>query len=110
MIRFSDTETISEALQRYFEYYGFKKGGYDDKWFRIKFIGPFVLTLPNIKPRVDAVKLHDIHHILTEYIADLRGEAEIGAWAQAATDTNASDRVVNTFSMDSPSRTIRGSN
>ena len=83
-IRFSDSEIVRDALQRYFDHYHFNNGGYNDKWFRIKFFGPFVLVLPNIKDRVDAVKLHDIHHLLTEYVADLRGEAEIGAWEIAA--------------------------
>jgi len=84
MIRFPDSETVSEALQRYFDHYGFDNGGYDAKWFKIKFFGPVALSLPNIKNRVDAVKLHDIHHLLTEYEANLRGEAEIGAFELAA--------------------------
>ena len=83
-ISYPDSEIIQDALQRYFDHYHFNNGGYFDKWFKIKFFGPFVLTLPNIKARVDAVKLHDIHNLLTEYVADLRGESEIGAWEIAA--------------------------
>jgi hypothetical protein len=84
MLSYPDTMTVREGLHAYFSYYGFHEGGYNDKWFRIKFWGPVTLVLPNIKARVDAVKIHDIHHLLTEYEANLRGEAEIGAWELAA--------------------------
>jgi hypothetical protein len=70
---------VKDALQLYFKKYHFVDGGYQDKWFRIK-VGPVFLPFPNVKPRVDAVKIHDIHHVLTEYEALLKGEAEIGAW------------------------------
>ena len=53
------------------------------KLFKIK-LGPVFIPLPNTKARVDAVKFHDIHHLLTEYPATLRGEAEIGAWEIAS--------------------------
>src|SRR5437868_1945761 len=81
---YPDSLTISEGLQVYFERYGFNEGGYHDKWFKIKFWGPVALQLPNIKARVDAVKIHDVHHLITGYEANLRGEAEIGAWELAA--------------------------
>lgn len=74
---------IREALQVYFSKYHFTNGGYHLKWFTLK-IGPMSIPLPNIKARVDAVKIHDIHHLATEYPATLRGEAEIGAWEIAS--------------------------
>lgn len=74
---------IKEALQLYFSKYHFEKGGYHLKWFKIK-MGPVFIPLPNTKARVDAVKLHDIHHLLTGYPATLRGEAEIGGWEIAS--------------------------
>lgn len=38
------------------------------------------IWLPNTAGRVRAVKLHDLHHVLTEYPTTWRGEAEISAW------------------------------
>ena len=74
---------IKDALQLYFSKYHFTNGGYDLKWFRIK-LGPVYLPFPNTKGRIAAVKLHDIHHVITEYLATLKGEAEIGAWELAS--------------------------
>ncbi len=80
---FNDDLILKDALQIYFSKYHFENGGYHLKWFKIK-VGAVFIPLPNIKARVDAVKIHDIHHILTEYKATLKGEAEIGAWEIAS--------------------------
>jgi hypothetical protein len=80
---YPDHLKIREALQFYFSKYHFVNGGYDLKWFKIK-LGPVFIPLPNTKARVDAVKFHDIHHLLTGYPATLRGEAEIGGWEIAS--------------------------
>ena len=74
---------VKAALQLYFSKYHFEDGGYNLKWFKIK-IGAFYIPLPNTKARVEAVKIHDIHHIITEYKADWQGEVEISAWEIAA--------------------------
>ena len=52
-------------------------------WFKIK-IGAFYIPILNTKARIEAVKIHDIHHIITEYKADWQGEVEISAWEIAA--------------------------
>ncbi len=80
---YNDNLKIRDALQTYFSKYHFENGGYHLKWFKIK-IGKLFIPLPNTKARIDAVKIHDIHHILTEYPANLKGEAEIGAWEIAS--------------------------
>ncbi len=80
---FNDDLILKDALQIYFSKYHFENGGYHLKWFKIK-VGAVFIPLLNIKARVDAVKIHDIHHILTEYKATLKGEAEIGAWEIAS--------------------------
>jgi hypothetical protein len=82
-IRYSDNLKVKDALQLYFSQYHFKDGGYKLKWFKIK-LGPVFIPLPNIKARVSAVKIHDIHHLVTEYEANYKGEAEIGAWEIAS--------------------------
>lgn len=83
MNSFDDNLILKDALQIYFSKYHFENGGYHLKWFKIK-IGLVFIPLPNVKARVEAVKIHDIHHILTEYTATLKGEAEIGAWELAS--------------------------
>jgi hypothetical protein len=72
--------TMRTARDRYFEVNGFgPNGGYDDAWVDFK-IGPVPLPFPNTPSRVAAVKFHDLHHVLTEYETDPRGEFEISAW------------------------------
>lgn len=80
---YNDNLIVKDALQHYFSKYHFKNGGYDLKWFKIK-LGFIYIPLPNIKDRVDAVKIHDIHHLITEYEANLRGEAQIAGWELAS--------------------------
>ena len=83
MAEYDDQLLVGDALEKYFSNYHFKDGGYADKWFKIK-LGFLYLPLPNVKWRVEAVRIHDLHHIVTEYRADLRGEAEIGGWEIAS--------------------------
>ena len=42
------------------------------------------LKIPNTEGRRRAVRIHDLHHVVTGYQTDLRGEAEIGAWELAS--------------------------
>ena len=77
-------ETLREARARYFEANQFGLDGrYDQKTVKIT-IGPLKIPIPNTKGRVRAVRFHDLHHVLTEYDTDLRGEAEIAAWEIAS--------------------------
>jgi hypothetical protein len=72
--------TLSEARERYFENAGFAPdGGYGEFWIKVK-VWRIPIWLPNTKGRVAAVKLHDLHHVLTEYPTTWAGEAEISAW------------------------------
>ncbi len=76
--------TIKDAREHYFRRNGLPlDGGYNDKWVPLKawFI---TVYLYNSKARKAAVRLHDIHHIVTGYQSDLVGEAEISAWEYAA--------------------------
>lgn len=70
---------VRSALRHYFEQYHFKDGGYADNWFHIK-LGPLMVPMPNIPARVKAVRIHDLHHVVTGYRADWKGEVEIGGW------------------------------
>jgi len=77
-------ETMRQARDRYFQDNGFgADGGYGEAWVDLAF-GPLHLPFPNSAGRVRAVRFHDLHHIVTGYRTDLRGEAEIGAWELGA--------------------------
>lgn len=72
--------TLGEAREEYFRRSGFSSdGGYSDRWIKVK-VWRIPIWLPNTAGRVRAVKLHDLHHVLTEYQTTWRGEAEISAW------------------------------
>ena len=78
-----DTLTLGAARAAYYERNGFGSDGGDAlDWVPVKVLG-LTLKLPNSEGRRRAVRLHDLHHVLTGYQTDLRGEAEIGAWELA---------------------------
>jgi hypothetical protein len=72
--------TLRDARALLFEKSGFGvNGGYDDRWIKVTW-WRIPIWLPNTEGRRKAVRLHDLHHILTEYPTTWRGEAEISAW------------------------------
>jgi hypothetical protein len=76
--------TLRDARGRYFELNNFgADGGYDERWIKVK-VWRIPVWLPNTQGRRRAVKLHDLHHIVTEYPTTWRGEAEISAWEVAS--------------------------
>ena len=82
---YSDDSKVRNARAQYFLQAGFATdGGYGDRWVRLKVRGLTVFAFPNTAARVRSVKLHDIHHIVTEYDTSWAGEAEIGAWELAS--------------------------
>lgn len=81
---YEPTMTMLEARARYFEVNQFgAKGGYEDAWVDFK-LGPIPFPFPNTAGRIRAVKVHDLHHIVTAYDTNLIGELEIGAWETGA--------------------------
>lgn len=77
---YSPEMTLRDARQLYFKLNGFgEDGGYDERWIKVK-VWRIPIWLPNTKGRRQAVKLHDLHHVLTEYPTTWSGEAEISAW------------------------------
>jgi hypothetical protein len=76
--------TLREARARYFERAGFDQGSYTDRWVRLAVFGLPLLAFPNTAGRVRAVKLHDLHHVLTGYDTSWTGEGEIAAWELAS--------------------------
>jgi hypothetical protein len=81
---YPDTMTLAEARARFFERSGLgNDGGYNARWVRVE-TKPFPVYFPNTACRVEAAKLHDLHHIANEYETDWLGEAEIAAWEIAS--------------------------
>lgn len=75
---------MQDARIAYYRANGFGDDGGDSlDWVPIK-IWRFTLKIPNSSARRRAVKVHDLHHIVTGYRTDLRGEAEIAAWELAS--------------------------
>ena len=70
--------TVGAALARYFADNGFDPT-YSERWVKLR-AGPIAMCFPSTRARVAAARLHDVHHLLTEYETDWRGEAEIAAW------------------------------
>ena len=79
---YDDNLTIKAALVQLFDRFGFSPDSYTAKTFAIG-VGHVLIHLPNIPSRVKVARFHDIHHILTGYPANWKGEAEIGAWELA---------------------------
>ena len=79
-----DTLTLGAARAAYYERNQFGADGGDSlDWVPIKVLG-LTLKIPNTEGRRRAVRIHDLHHVVTGYETDLRGEAEIAAWELAS--------------------------
>ena len=71
--------TVRDARADFFSANDFGDGGYNDAYAEASF-GHLTYRVPNPPARAVALKLHDLHHVLTGYDTDWRGEAEISAW------------------------------
>jgi hypothetical protein len=71
--------TLREARDRYLAAFGLSTQTYVEDWVDIE-LGPLPLRLPSTEARKRVLPLHDVHHALTGYRADILGEAEIAAW------------------------------
>lgn len=70
--------TVGAARDLYFDRAGLEPG-YDKRWVRLQ-AGPVVFGFPNTNSRRRAVRLHDLHHVLTGYDTDWVGEGEISCF------------------------------
>jgi hypothetical protein len=74
---------VRVALDRFRALHGID-GRYDDTptWpFRI---GPVTVPVPNFSWRRAAIRRHDIHHLMTGYPFNMRGEFQVATWEFAA--------------------------
>lgn len=62
----------------------FDDGEVVHKWIEWVKLGPIPIPIPNPPSRVQALKLHDVHHIVTGYGTDWIGEYEISGWEVGA--------------------------
>jgi hypothetical protein len=81
---YPSSATLREARALYFERAGFDERTYSDRWVTLRVFGRPLLGFPNTAARVRAVRLHDLHHVLTGYDTSWTGEGEIGAWELAS--------------------------
>jgi hypothetical protein len=71
---------IADARAQYWRDNGFGiDGGLSKTWDIVK-VGPIPVPIRNVDGRKRALQFHDIHHLVTGYRTDLRGEGEIVAW------------------------------
>jgi hypothetical protein len=76
--------TLAAARATYYEVNGFGADGGDSlEWVPLK-LWKLRVKIPNTDGRRKAVRIHDLHHVLTGYDTTLAGEAEIGAWELAS--------------------------
>ncbi len=80
MALYSSELTLRDARAKYFALNNFgDDGGYDDNWVKVEY-GWLRFYFPNTRARVEVVRYHDLHQILTEYSTSMPGETEISAW------------------------------
>lgn len=76
--------TMSSARAHYYEVNGFGADGGDSlDWVPLDIFG-MTIKIPNTEGRRRAVRIHDLHHIVTGYQTNLVGESEIAAWELAS--------------------------
>ena len=75
--------TVADGLSRYRRDNGFSGDAMTSETIQLRMFGA-VHDLPNPEFQRHLLAFHDIHHVLTGYRTDLRGEAEMGAWELAA--------------------------
>ena len=80
MTDYDDATTLFDARNQYFLANDLgQDGGYDEAWVKLK-LGKLPFAFPNVPARRRAVRVHDLHHLLTGYDTDWVGETEISAY------------------------------
>jgi len=75
---------LATARTQYWQTNGFGADGGDSlAWVPLK-VWKLTLKIPNTEGRRRAVRLHDLHHVVTGYDTTWTGEGEIAAWELAS--------------------------
>jgi hypothetical protein len=74
--------SVRAARDRYLARNGFSTASYEAPWIEVALWGLSVPT-PNTRHRQWALRVHDLHHVATQFGTDLTGEGELSAWELA---------------------------
>lgn len=77
-------ETVADALARYHRENGFREDAMVAETVQVRLFGLPPVELPSPRFQRHLLAKHDLHHVLTGYGTDLRGEAEMGAYELGA--------------------------
>lgn len=77
-------ETVAEALARYHAENGFRGDAMVEDTLQVSVFGLPAVDMPNPRFQRHLLAKHDLHHVVTGYGTDLRGEAEMGAFELGA--------------------------
>ncbi len=84
-----DTIKLSQLLPDFYKKYNLPPdGGIDDPLVKVELTKNWHLFIPNFEARKKALLKHDIHHLVTGYPSELKGESEISAWEIASGCSN----------------------
>ena len=75
---------MAEALARYHADNGFAGDAMTAQTIQVSVFGLPAVDMPNPRFQRHLLAKHDLHHVLTGYGTDLRGEAEMGAYELGA--------------------------
>jgi hypothetical protein len=79
-----DARNLGAALREHLAASGLPlDSGVSQRWIWVRFIG-IPVVFPNFDARRAVLVTHDVHHLLTGYRTDWRGEAEIGGFEIAS--------------------------
>lgn len=74
-------DTLGSQLKAFYDEYGLGvDGGIAQPRVKIQMTPNFYFYIPNPPIRKKAVLKHDMHHLITGYKGDIKGETEISAW------------------------------
>jgi len=77
--------TLKDKLSGFYEKYNLPEdGGVHDRMVELQIFKGFSLYFPNFEKRRQVIDVHDAHHLLTGYGADIEGECQISAWEIAS--------------------------
>ena len=96
-----DQTTIKNLIPDYYKKSGFDAdGGKSAASVKIVLVKGINIYLPNTKTRKKVILTHDVHHLLTGYSTDLKGETEISTWELSTNCTNNyAAFILNTYAM-----------
>jgi hypothetical protein len=71
--------SVRRARDEYLSENGFTVEEYEAPWTSGSLFG-IPIKVPNTRAHARAIRLHDLHHVVTGYGTDMIGEGEISAW------------------------------